>query len=388
MATITSDTSLVESGRRLAPLIREHDTYGDTHGELAPAVINAFHEAGMFGMWVPEVLGGSELDPLSSLELVEQVSYEDPATGWVLFAASVAPGAAGVFLPDGGAQRVFGGNRLPAMAGQGTRAGTAVRVEGGHRLSGSWNFASGSRHSDFIFTLAVVEDTHEPRLFVVPVDEVTLVDGSWDVLGLRGTGSMDYEIDDVFVPEDSSYSAMLEEPVRGGPLGRLGLVQTPAIGHSAWATGIGRRLLDEFSSMVRRKAGRAGAQAESDSFQEQYANAEATLRSARALLFETWTDVWETLTRGDLLSTRQSTLIRLAHNNATWSAFRVGQFVYVAGGSDALRAGPIQRLYRDLLGGTQHISSAPPLLRACGRELAGLAEGKRWVYMDLVDANG
>lgn len=387
MATISTDTSLLESGRRLAPLIRQHADYGDTHGKLAPEVADAFHDAGLFGMWVPEAVGGAELDPLSALELTELVSYEDASAGWVLFAAAVGTAVAAIYLPDEGAQ-IFGGDgRMPVMAGQGTRAGKAVSVDGGHRLTGSWSFASGVRHGSHILTLALVEGTDEPRIFVLPLEQVKLIEDSWDVLGLRGTGSLDYEIDDVFVPEECSYFAGIDgQPLRGGAACRLGLVQTAAIGHSGWALGVGRRLLDELSASMRAKAGRAGAQAASDSLLEQYADAEATLRSARALLYETWADVWETLgTRGEDLSTRQQTLIRLALNNATWSAHKVGSFVYVVSGTNALRSGDLQRVYRDLHGGTQHILSAPPTLRSAGRELAGLAEGSRWFYVDLVD---
>jgi indole-3-acetate monooxygenase len=144
-------------------------------------------------------------------------------------------------------------------------------------------------------------------------------------------------------------------------------------------------LLDELSAAMRRRAGRAGAHVGSDSLHEQYGNAEATLRSAKALVRETWADVWDTLVRGDDLSTRQKTLIRLSLNRATWSAYEVGSFVYVAGGTDALRAGPIQRFYRDLHGGTQHIMSAPPVLRHAGRELAGLAAGQRWFHVGMVE---
>lgn len=385
MTSTASRTSLLEAGRKLAPLVREHADHGDKHGRPAPEVVEAFLDAGMFGMWVPEVLGGAELDPLSSLELTELISYEDASTGWVLFTGAVGIGMPGVYLPDSATSQIFRGDRIPPGCGQGTRPGKAVRVEGGYRLSGEWNFASSAPVASYILTLGVVEGTGEPRIFVVPIEQATLDPDSWDVLGLRGTGSWDYRIDDVFVPNDFTYAAAIDgKPLRGGPACRLGLVQTSMTGHSGWALGVGRRLLDEFAESLRQKAGRAGAQADSDSIQEQYANAEARLRSARALLYEAWTDVWETLVRGDDLSKRQGSLIRLALHNATWSAFKVGSFVYVAGGTNALRAGTIQRFYRDLHGGTQHILSAPPVLRSVGRELAGLtADTEQWFFIDL-----
>ena len=382
----SSGISLMKSGRELAPLIRRYADYGDEHGRLAPEVVEAFNHVGMFGMWVPEALGGAELDPLSSLELCELVAYEDASAGWVLFTGAVGIAMPATYLPDAGAARFFGGDYIPAGCGMGTMPGKAVQTAGGYRLSGSWTFASSAPYAACITTLGVVEGSGEIRIFIVPVEDVTLDPDSWDVMGLRGTGSLDYHMRDVFVPNECSYPALMDEqPVRGGPLGRLGLVQTSLIGHTGWALGVGRRLLDEFGERMRKKAGRAGAQSGSDSVHEQYANAEAQLRAARALAHEVWADVWASLTRGEALSRRQGSLIRLALNNATWSAHKVGEFVYVAGGTTGLRPGPIQRFYRDLHAGTQHVTSAPPLLRSVGRELAGLVEGQHWSYIDLVN---
>ena len=162
------------------------------------------------------------------------------------------------------------------IAGQGTRPGTAVPQDGGFLLSGSWSFASGIKHGTHIHTLGVIEGTGEPRIFVLPVEQATLVD-NWDVLGLRATGSIDYTIDSVFVPEAYTHFAVTETPKRGGRLYTIGVIGFAVICHSAWACGIGRRLLDELAATVRAKAGRAGALGGSDSFQEQYAKAEAAL---------------------------------------------------------------------------------------------------------------
>ena len=157
------------------------------------------------------------------------------------------------------------------------------------------------------------------RATIGPVERATLVD-NWDVLGLRATGSIDYTTDNVFVPEAYTHMATTDEPLRGGNLYRIGIIGFAAICHSGWACGIGRRVLDELIAVVAEKAGRPGTLADSASFQEGLANAEATVRSARAFVFETWTDATATLARGDKLSVRQNTLIRLALAHSTWSA--------------------------------------------------------------------
>jgi alkylation response protein AidB-like acyl-CoA dehydrogenase len=270
------------------------------------------------------------------------------------------------------------------IAGQGTRPGNAVPTSGGYKLTGSWSFASGIKHGTHIHTLGVIEGTNEARIFVLPVGKAKLID-NWDVLGLRATGSIDYTTDAVFVPEAYTHVSTTEEPLRGGSLYKLGIIGFAAICHSGWACGIGRRVLDELAAVAAEKAGRPGTLAESASFQEQFANSEAVYRSARAFVYETWNDVKATLARGDKLSVRQHSLIRLALAHATWSAHDAALFAYKAAGTLALRAGTLQHLFRDMHAGTQHITSAPPVYAAIGRELAGLAKGKKWLFLNLVD---
>ena len=359
---------------------------GDRAGRLSQPVVEALHREGLLGMWVPRsVPRGSELDVLSSLEVIENVSYGDPSTGWVLMAASLAIGTGAAYLESSAVDELFGGTALPVIAGQGTRPGTAVPVSGGFRLSGSWSFASGIKHATHIHTLGIIQGTNEPRIFVLPVGQATLVD-NWDVLGLRATGSIDYRIDDAFVPESYTHFAITEVPKRGGDLYRIGIIGFAVICHSAWACGIGRRLLDELAAKVRSGVGRSGTHASSDAFHEQYAKAEAAYRAARALVYESWASIRDSLERGSQPTTRQHTMIRLAMGNITWSCKDVADFTYKSAGTVALRAGTLQRLYRDMQTGTQHITSAPPMFRAAGRELAGLADGKRWVFLDLADA--
>jgi alkylation response protein AidB-like acyl-CoA dehydrogenase len=358
---------------------------GDREGQLAAPVVEAFHREGLLGMWVPRSLrGGVELAPLPSMDVIEHVTYGDPSAGWVLMAAALATGTGGAYLGDEAVAELFGQERLPVIAGQGTRPGTAVPVAGGFRLTGSWNFASGIKHGTHIHTLGVVPATGEARIFVLPVGQATLID-NWDVLGLRATGSIDYRIDDVFVPEGFTHVATIERGRRGGALYSLGVIGLALLCHSAWAAGIGRRILDELAVKVRGGVGRTGTLAGSDAFHEQYARAEGKYRAARAFVREVWGEVSASLDAATPLTVRQHTMIRVALANITWSCHDVSQFAYTAAGTIALRAGTMQRLFRDMHAGTQHITSAPPVIRNAGRELAGLAPGKKWLFFDLVD---
>ena len=355
MSATTID--LTERARAVALIADQHAEFGDSQGRLADPVVDALHREGLFGMWVPKsVPGGAELDPVSSLQVIENLAYGDPSAGWVLMAAALAVGTGAAFLSDAAVSELFGKPRLPVIAGQGTRPGLAVPKDDGFMLSGSWSFASGIKHGTHIHTLGLIEGTGEARIFVLPVGKATLIE-NWDVLGLRATGSIDYRIDSVFVPEGYTHPALIDTPKRGGGLYQIGVIGFAIMCHSAWACGIGRRVLDELAKNVRGKMGRAGTLATSEAFHQQHAKAEGTYRAARALVYEAWSDVRDTLERGGRLSTRQHTLIRLAMAHATWSAHEVAMFAYASAGTVALRSGTLQRLFRDMHAGIQHVTS-------------------------------
>ncbi|MBI5087465.1 MAG: acyl-CoA dehydrogenase [Actinobacteria bacterium] len=385
-STLRTSSPLAERAKAMLPLIDANAEYSDEEGELAPAVVEAFHRDGMFTMWVPKELGGSELSPLESLDVLAITSYGDASAGWVQMAACLSIGTGAAYLGDSAVKEMFTEDGYPVIAGQGTRPGTAKSTDGGYLVSGSWSFASGLKHGSHIHTLAIIEETGEPRIFVVPVDKAELLWDSWDVMGLRGTGSIDYHIHDAFVPEEYSHFAFTTEPKRGGVLYKIGIIAFAEICHSGWAIGVGRRLLDELAALVRSKTGRAGAEVDSDAFQQRYAEVEAKYRAACALVYDAWTDASATIAEGKALSLRQNTLIRLALGHITSTLLEVANYVYLASGTTGLRRGTIQRLVRDVHAGTQHVTSGPGMWRACGRELLGLGEGKQWILLDLVDA--
>jgi indole-3-acetate monooxygenase len=271
---LPTSSDLSERAKAMLPLLDANADYSDEHGQLAPAVVDAFHRDGMFKMWVPRELGGSELTPLQSLDVLAITAYGDASAGWVQMAACLSIGTGAAYLGDSAIAEMFTTDHYPVIAGQGTRPGTAVPTEGGYLVSGSWSFASGLKHGDHIHTLAIITTTGEPRIFVVPVEKAVLFNDSWDVMGLRGTGSIDYDIHEAFVPEEYSHFAFTEVPRRGGVIYRIGIIGFAEICHSGWAIGVGRRLLDELGELTRSKVGRAGAQGDSEAFQQGYAAAE------------------------------------------------------------------------------------------------------------------
>src|SRR5215468_833634 len=199
-AHLQTSSALAQRAKQLLPLLDQYAPHGDQERRLAPAVVDALLRDRLFLMWTPKQLGGFELDPVQSLDVLAIASYGDASAGWVLMAANLAIGTGGAYLGESAAAELFAGGKYPVIAGQGTRPGTAMRVEGGYKLTGSWIFGSGLLHSTHTHSLAIIPETGEARIFVTPIAHANLKPDSWNVMGLCGTGSVDYTMDGVFVP--------------------------------------------------------------------------------------------------------------------------------------------------------------------------------------------
>ena len=193
-------------------------------------------DAGLFSLFVPKALGGAELWPAEGLEIIEALSRADGSTGWVVMATQVAMATCGAFLAPAAAKTVFK-SRIPLLAGQGAPLGRADVEGNGYRLSGNWSYASGLLHSGWTHTGAIVHrngspridrrtQTPEARTFIVPVGQAELK-SNWDVLGLRSTGSIDYSIRDIFVPEEFTHLLNANYALTGGDLYRVGVSASP-----------------------------------------------------------------------------------------------------------------------------------------------------------------
>lgn len=377
--------ALLERLDRISPLLQDSAEANEAAGRLVPEVERALRDSGVYKIGIPTDLGGYEFSPRQLLETIAKVSYADASTGWAVMAIQMETGTLAGWIDADAAREYFPENGdIALFAGQGTRMGKAVKVKGGYRLSGSWQFASGMYQATHIHTAALVEGTGEPRIFNLPKEQATLID-NWDVMGLRATGSIDYVIDDVFVPEENTFVATTQQNLNGGTIYRLGLANMSGICHTGWAIGVGRRILDEMRTYVQQRTGNPGAVVDTDQFHAAFADAEAKFAAACALVFQTWADNERTLDRGDLLDVDQETWTKLALNHITWTLEDITSTVYKWAGTTALRAGTLQRLFRDVHAGTQHITSGPIILQNCGRRLAGLAPNARWAMISLVD---
>lgn len=370
----------------IAPILRGEAEKSEERRAPTADLVRALEETGVLKIGIPAMFGGYEFSPLQVMRTIERLSYHDASTGWSVMALQMVTGSTAAYLGDEAVADLYPdvpAGRHAIIAGQGTRLGTAVRVDGGYRISGHWSFASGIPLASHIHTAAFCAETNEALVFTFPKEKAKLID-NWDVLGLRATHSIDYVCEDVFVPSTHAFEAATMTNVHGGAIYRLGLVNLATVVHTGWALGVGRRLLDELKTLAANKTGTRNASVDTGYFHAAFAQAEARYRSARAWAVELMTEVEATLDGGELLSTEQESMARLMLNNTTWSVQAVGQTVYQWAATTALRRGDLQRYYRDLNAGTQHITSGPVVLQNCGRSLAGLAPNEHWVFLDLM----
>ncbi|MET1154376.1 acyl-CoA dehydrogenase family protein [Arthrobacter sp.] len=376
--------ALLERIEDISPLLMSQAAQNEELGHLTDAAAKALHDAGVFRIGIPRELGGYEASPRQVIEVIEKLSYADASTGWAVMALQMITGTTAAYQSAEATAEMFADGGYHLVAGQGTRLGSAKKTDGGYLVTGSWSFASGLPHATHIHTAALVEETGEPLIFTFPKEQATIVD-NWDVMGLKATGSIDYSTKDLFVPEAYTYNVATKDFVHGGGLYRMGLANMSGINHAGWALGVGRRMLDEMKQLAQKKSGTPGTSVDTDQFAAEYAKAEATLRSARAFVMDVWAGNEATLDSGGVLSAEQETLTRLALNNATWSAHEVCMTVYKWAATAALREGDLQRFFRDMHAGTQHMTSGPVVLQACGRMLSGLAKDGEWVFFSLVE---
>ncbi len=387
-------TSPVDRVKEIAPILAEEAEAGEAEGALTQKTIEALRSARIFHLWLPRCFGGDETFPIDALEALELICHADASTGWVAMASQLCSATAAAYLSPSAAREIFSG-RAAIIGGQGAPNGQAVPNGDGYDLSGHWTYGSGVRHADYLHTGGLVYHDGKPTInpetsapdsmiFIVPIRDATLL-ANWDTLGLRATGSVDYTITKTFVHRDYTHKLTANVPNQGGDLYRLSVPGLSAIGHTAFALGVGRRILEELSAVNKAdKPPTYMAGPSMENFLLHYGDAEAKLRSVRALAFDVWHDIQKSLEKGDDLSIRQGTLMRLVVNHATSTSAEIAQFAFRFAGGRATRNGALQRCFRDMQTGAQHGTASPPVLAECSRELLNLAQGKKWGFRNLV----
>lgn len=383
----TSSSDPQAAARNLVPLIEAEADATEAARTLSPVVVEAFAQSGLFGLVVPRVLGGTEADAPTTLSVFEELTRADPSTGWTFLANTCTSGFAGAFCGDAAVKTMFPPGRVVTHAGMLGPRGKSVPAPGGYRVSGRFSFGSGSAHADWIGagTIVIGEDgpvigAHglpEARVVFLPRDEVEFLD-NWDVLGLQGTGSFDYEIRDRFVEEGFTFPLLGPTIYRGGDVYRLGVLGITSIGHCGFALGVARRALEEAARIAPGKVRMSSPTPVSDDrlFQHDFAYHEAAFRSARAYAYEIFGQAASVAATGVDPDQEMQHRLRQVTTYATRVAADLVRSVYGWLGTDGIRPSVIQRLLRDIQTASQHIfvdastlySATPVLMRAYHNE--------------------
>ena len=356
---------------------REGDELRHLPADLADDLI----AARMFQAWVPAAYGGDQVDVVAVLDAIEEAAYHDGSFGWCAMIGVTTSLLAG-HLPARWASAIYG-DAASCTGGHAMPLGRAVPVDGGLRVSGRWQWGSGADHCTSIGggCLVVDADGHRaPRAdgLAAPFvfferGEVELLD-TWDVMGMRATGSTDYEVHDVLVPEGRWAEPQLGAPVVDEPLYRFPFLAALALGVSAVSIGLARRACDELVDLAgaKKPAQSSRTLAERSVVQADVARAEAAWRSARAFVREQVGAAWDAAERGELDDTHRRDL-RLAATDATLTSTRAVDLMYeAAGGSAVHRGAPLERVFRDAHVATQHAMVSARTLEVLGRVALGL----------------
>jgi alkylation response protein AidB-like acyl-CoA dehydrogenase len=371
--------AVLAAARSLVPgVLAERDAI-ERERCLPPALARRLTEAGLFRLFVPRPHGGLEVDPLTAMGAVEVLAAADGSVGWVLGTNNVG-GLLTAWLPADAGWSIFGPDPgHAAVAGALVPRGRAVPVPDGYRVSGRWPYVSGVAHSTWLTLSCVVADDAGPegpsvvRTFFVPTADGRVVD-TWDVMGLRGTGSHDVVIEDVFVPHDRAFS-LGGPPRREGPLYAFPARGLGAAMLSAMCLGVARGAIDGLIAMAA-EPGPGALLRERPAVHARVAEAEALVGAARGWLHGSVRETWDTVASGGEATLEQRSRLRLAATHATDSAVRALDLLYAAGGASALYArNPLERRFRDVHAAAQHFGLQPWIYEETGRLLVGLPPG-------------
>jgi indole-3-acetate monooxygenase len=375
----------------MADVVSAEAEAAETARTMTPAIVDAMWDTGLMRYMNPADAGGSEPSFADMLATWQRMAWLDGSFGWIGIANLPSAAATAAYLPAEGFAEVFGDpDRRVTLGGQFAPNGQGVKVDGGYRVTGAWNFGSGTGHSEFVCAgflpiddgNFVMDPDGQIQLLagVFPREDITFTDG-WHVQGLKGTGSYDYHVDDVFLPEHRVFNLFVRDPHRGdSPAFRMGLMAITAAGHAAWALGVAESMLDDVAEVARSKTrmGDMETLAHRSSFQRGYAHHLGMWRAARLLVHDTFTAAETSVAAGEALSPTHRANMRVAATYATEASREVAQWCHLAAGTTAIREGSrLERAFRDLYTGTQHAFIGEKVYIDAAQVHLGIVEDQR-----------
>jgi len=378
--------------REIAPDLAAAGDEIDQRRELPERIVDALIERGLFRLLLPRSLGGAELLPAQYVPIVEALAMINASTAWCVNQNSGCSMTSAYLAPEVAAE-IFG--QPHGILAWGPGPGEARIVPGGYRVTATWAFASGSHHSSWLVChVPLIEADGKPRLKAdgTPVVRTMLFPKSateftdiWHTIGLRGTGSDQYSVTDLFVPEDHSVDVLSRRdlPAREeGLLYRFSSLTLYAAGFAGVALGIARSTLADFIELARDKIPRVARNTlrNNNVIQREVAQAEARLFSARRYLLGSLEDITEAVAGRGHLTLDERMTIRLAATFAIHTALEVVDILYQAAGATAIfDINPFERRFRDIHSVAQQLQGRQQHFETVGQYLMGLEADTGWL---------
>jgi indole-3-acetate monooxygenase len=389
------DEALLDTAVALQPVVHGYQDEIEAERRIPKPLVEQFRAAGLYRMVIPRQMGGLQVDALTYLRVAELIAEADGSAGWNLANNAVGQFAA-LSLPDDGVEEIFANGPNTIVAGTAVPGGgEAVAVDGGFVVTGRWRFGSGCQEADWMMANFEVSESDGPRrnpdssialyrAYFRP-SECTIID-TWDMTGMRGTGSHDWSVTDVFVPERRTVhvpGSLLHNQWQRwhGTLYSLPIHSVVGPHHSMIATGIARAGINALTELAGAKIPRGrlgGLLRDKEQIQDWVARAEALLGAAQVFRASAVRDVWDTVDAGKETTLQQRARVRIAAAYAADSARDAMDLMYRAGGTtSSQRTSQLARCWRDLQVVGQAAAIMPDWYALGGRAFLGLDPGPR-----------
>ncbi len=382
----TSAGDFVKAARSLAAEICAARGELDRQRRVPEGLARRLDRAGVFRLFLPASMGGPQLDPITAYHVIEELSRAEGSVGWCALLSNGGALFTGNLTPETG-RAMFGSPPDFRAAGSFRPEGEARPVAGGYRVRGRWDYASGIDNANWLFVNCKVVGDNGPFLteagrpetvmLFAPVETATIYD-TWQVVGLCGTGSNDFELDDVFVPLECAfrlYSSPREPGFLYHPRTMLTAIWALV---SAVALGIARGAMDAFVELATQSGTTISTTLLRDrpQVQAKVGEAEAMISGARAHLLDAVTTAWQTFDAELPSPCPELTQARLAITHSIHQAARAVDLLFHAAGTNAIhqRHG-LERRFRDVHVVVQHGAGLPANYEFGGQALLGLRPG-------------
>jgi alkylation response protein AidB-like acyl-CoA dehydrogenase len=375
-------TTLLDRARSIAKLIEADADAVEQDARITRRIHQAFVEQGLIWLPLPVEYGGADADVATCIEVVEEISRADGSAGWTLFVNLATFSGLFPFLSEETLALLYADGHPPVMAGQLNPAGRSETAADGHLCSGRHSFASGSAYADWICAAQILHEGDQPIMKADGTPKITIglfpkndveFKGNWDVMGLAGTASYDYEVTPQIVPPirmlDGDILSPFAEPLRGNAMLRMGALVAAYCLHTACALGIARRALQEMAALAGRKSriGYGCKTSEDPVFLNAFAQADAEYWAARGRLIAVFKGAEAKVAGGGKLTLDDHAIMR---QTATWTHVKAGEVVATcfrwAGTTPVRNPNVLGRCMRDILVANSHMLFDPKTMTDVG----------------------